>query len=330
MSTGCCNICSDSTGCGCCMDMDHYKEIELAGIIPNSQRHCTDIPCCLLLIIIILIEIYIIIYSKSQGANSHLITDGYDYNLNMCELVVWPSLSEYKIRICIPENNSCDDFTKNNEKMIYYYESKKFLNSYCIPTNLDKLIGSDVETNFDSFQQIIERALFDLDITKYLILSISILSIILSFIYIKIIAFIGRFLVFLTATIIIVGGAVLAGFLMDNGIEDLSHQETKTLGISILKSIVFVKINLYSHRKHKKLCFLCCIHSGQAQIILSIIIMVILIILLFIIYFERKNVKIVIEMLRESSNAINQMPKTLCTPIYFSILILIFFFFYGH
>lgn len=62
---------------------------------------------------------------------------------------------------------------------------------------------------------------------------------------------------------------------------------------------------------------------GQWQVGLGSALIVILIILVLIIWFERKNVKIVIEMLRESSHALSQLPLTLCAPIYFSVFALV-------
>ena len=219
MGTTCCNVFSDSTGLGCCMDMDAYKQVDLAEIVPNENRHCTDVPCCLVFIAAILMEIIIAITSYQSGANPHLITDGYDYNLNMCELVVWPSLSEYNIRICIDENSQCNSFTNdtNNDLMINKYPSKQFLYSYCIPSNINEFTGTDVEENFDSVGQTLEHALIDLNTAKWLVIIISFIGVILSFIYIKIIAFIGRFLVWSTAILIIVGGGVLSYFLISSG-----------------------------------------------------------------------------------------------------------------
>ena len=201
------------------MDMDAYKQIELAEIVPDSNRHCTDVPCCLVFIAAILMEVIIAISSWQSGANPHLITDGYDYELNMCELVVWPSLDEYNIRICIPEDMSCQSFTNNpnNEKMIDVYSSKQFLYSYCIPQDMNEVTGTDVEENFDSVQQTLEHALIDLDTAKWCVIIISFVAVILSFIYIKIIAYVGRFLIWFTALLIIVGGGVLSYYLISSG-----------------------------------------------------------------------------------------------------------------
>ena len=65
---------------------------------------------------------------------------------------------------------------------------------------------------------------------------------------------------------------------------------------------------------------------GEWQIGIGCALAVILFILLLIIWFERKNVEITVEMLREASHALTQLPFTLCTPIYFSIVALIFTF----
>ena len=68
---------------------------------------------------------------------------------------------------------------------------------------------------------------------------------------------------------------------------------------------------------------------GQWQVGIGCVLIFILIVLVLIIWFERKNVEIVIEMLRESSHALTQLPLTLCTPIYFSIFALIVTFAWG-
>ena len=104
-----------------------------------------------------------------------------------------------------------------NPQMIDNYPSKQFLNSYCIPSDLNELTGTELETNFDSTGQSIERAFADLNTAKWLVITLSFIAVILSFIYIKIVAYVGRFLVWFTALIIIGGGALLAYYLIDKG-----------------------------------------------------------------------------------------------------------------
>eukprot|EP01084_Bolivina_argentea_P210807 358697_1 len=65
---------------------------------------------------------------------------------------------------------------------------------------------------------------------------------------------------------------------------------------------------------------------GHWQIGLACAIIIIVIILILIIFFERKNIEIVVQMLKEASHALTQLPLTLCTPIYFSIVALTFTF----
>eukprot|EP01084_Bolivina_argentea_P044495 81872_1 len=295
----CCNVFADESGLCCCMDMDRYKQVELDKVVPNSQRHCTDVPCCCIVIVALILEIWIAVVAYEEGANPHLMTDGYDYELEMCELVVWPSLSEYKIRICIDENASCNDITNdaNNPYMIDNYPSKQFVNSYCLPTDLNELQGTEVEEKFHSYEQTWESAMVDLRTAKWLVIIMSFTAVILSFIYVKIIAYIGRFLVWFAALLLLGGGVVLSYFLISKGLEDMNHSETET--------------------------------SGKWQVSIGITISVIVFILVLIIWFERKNVKLVIEMLRESSHALSQLPFTLCAPIYFSILSLAYTFAWG-
>ena len=65
---------------------------------------------------------------------------------------------------------------------------------------------------------------------------------------------------------------------------------------------------------------------GQWQVGIGCVVAFVVVVLVLIIWFERKNVAIVIEMLKEASYALSQLPATLCTPIYFSIFALIFTF----
>ena len=81
----CFRTCSDYTGIGCCISEDDYKKRRLAEVVQNEDRHCTDLPCLLLLIVVFIIQIVLIAYADDNGADPNTLLHGYDYNGNWCD-----------------------------------------------------------------------------------------------------------------------------------------------------------------------------------------------------------------------------------------------------
>ncbi len=81
---------------------------------------------------------------------------------------------------------------------------KTVLNTYCLPTS-DYLKQNISNWQFDSSEQSFERSVSDLNTAKYLILISAFVAIIISFLYIHFISYLGRFLVWLSIIATFIG-----------------------------------------------------------------------------------------------------------------------------
>ena len=164
------------------------------------------------------------------------LTNGYDYNGTMCYsktnnnkgLTAYPWLdASQDVRICL---HDCSQTNVNNSirgGMIKSYTSKSFFNSYCLPKDES---STNVTLKFSEASQEYDRGIGDLDTAKWLILITAFTGIIISYIYLKLVACVGRCLIYLTIIIVFVGGVMVSILLLQHGFQDLKNEETKELG----------------------------------------------------------------------------------------------------
>eukprot|EP01083_Nonionella_stella_P233767 823316_1 len=253
---GCCDKFATSSGLCCFMSSEEYKHNPLAEVVQNDQRRCTDLPCCIILILSLISELVLILHASQHGASPRLLMHGYDARMTIipphtfssaqiCDssnkqgsYAIWPDLSYTNIRICAP---SCD-FTNDtlngplvNGPMQKLYESTSFMNAYCLPTG-----GEDIPGGFDTSSESYQRAVSDLQTAAWLIFIMAFVSVIISFIYLKLISLVGRFLIVLTIVLVLCGGIMLSWLLIQNGIDDMKADETNTIGeMELICGIVF-------------------------------------------------------------------------------------------
>ena len=180
--------------------------------------------------------------NDSNGAKPELLWRGYDYNGNLCKegtgsgsLTAWPALNHHEIKpspinlmICV---DSCAETTRsaNNSLMAGgdYYGSQSFLSSYCIPKHPSNFSSY---SSFTSNQEEFERAVADMDTAKWLMVVSSLSGIACSFLYLRLVACIGRMLMWLTMLVTVTGGMMLSALLIQRGGEDLNDPENEDLG----------------------------------------------------------------------------------------------------
>ncbi len=131
----CCDIVGYWSGLKCCCC--HYKRPKHQLYIePNENRHCTDVPCLLLLILTLAVDLAIIVTAIDigdprwflvfvsslhvpvmyVGAQYRLVYYS-DYNGTICapgedkgEFAAWPDIRLYDVRICVQHcNDTVDD-----------------------------------------------------------------------------------------------------------------------------------------------------------------------------------------------------------------------------
>eukprot|EP01083_Nonionella_stella_P053656 141843_1 len=301
---GCCEKNSNRIGVCCFMDEDAFKHKPLAEVVQNSDRQCTDVPCCLGLLAAFISQFVLIGYAMGQGANPSLLMRGYDFRGNLCEpgyedgaITAWPALAHSEIKplptnlmICV---DSCTQTTKQGDSPLMvggdYYSSYTFLNEWCIPSNPSNFSSY---SHFSSSQAEYERAVADISITKWLILASSFVGIVLAFIYLRLVACVGRLLIWLTILVVSVGGIMLAVLLLQTGIKDSESASTDDM--------------------------------GKVEIILGGVLLLIVVMIWLSLWFIRKRIKSAIEMLHEASHCINDMKSTLIFPCIYSLVGLIY------
>ena len=167
------------------------------------------------------------------------------------------------------------------------YTSTAFMDAYCLPTG-----AVDIPSSFDSSTESYQRAISDLQTAVWLIFIMSFVSILISFIYLKMISFIGRLLIMFTIICVLVGGILLSFLLIQNGLKAMKNDETKTI--------------------------------GEAELGTGIGFSVLLVCLVLALWFMRRNIELVIEMLNEASHAIRDMKFTLIFPIFVCFMAIAF------
>ena len=162
------------------------------------------------------------------------------------------------------------------------YESVSFMASYCLPST-DTLPDS-----FDTGSESYSRAIGDLQTAGWLIFIMSLVSILVSFLYLKIISIAGRLLIVMTILTVLVGGITSSWLLIEGGIDNMDNSETETV--------------------------------GKVELVIGIVLAVLGVVFILALWFMRRNIELVIEMLNEASYAIRDRKWTLMFPIAVSFI----------
>eukprot|EP01084_Bolivina_argentea_P135149 238207_1 len=300
---GCCTKFATTTGLCCFMSENSYKHQPLTEVVQNDKRRCTDLPCCCILLLALISEIFLISYSTQNGADPQLLMHGYDsriFNSSSSKPLIcnnnnpngaysiWPDLEYSNIRICQP---SCSDtFDINNKLMIGIpYPSISFMNAFCLPNyNYHNISSKTLPDSFSNSSEAYQRAISDLQTAAYLILIMSFVAILISYIYLKIIGCIGRMLIIFTIITVIIGGGALSWLLITDGHQRMNTEETEYWG----------KIEFFS----------------------GIILGVMLFFFVLALWFLRKNIELIVKMMNEASHAIRDIKSTLIFPIFMAII----------
>ena len=114
---------------------------------------------------------------------------------------------------------------------VIYYPSKAFMNAYCLPDYGDiNITDGNLPDSFTNSAEAWQRAVSDLQTSAYLILIMSFVAILISFMYLKIIGCVGRMLIIFTILLVIVGGTSLCWLLITDGHDRMSNDETEDWG----------------------------------------------------------------------------------------------------
>ena len=239
---GCCDTFATATGLCCFMSEDSYKHNPLTEVVQNDGRTCTDLPCCFILLFAIIAEIALAIYAATNGAEPRLLMHGYDSRITsnsssavptICDdglYTIWPDLYYTDIRVC---QSSCSStFDSNNDIIVgTKYPSTTFMDSYCLPDYTYPNISSlDLPSSFVSSAESYQRAISDLSTAAYLILIMSFVAILVSYVYLKIIGCVGRMLIIFTIFVVLVGGVSLCWLLISDGQQRMKDEETERYG----------------------------------------------------------------------------------------------------
>ena len=109
------------------------------------------------------------------------------------------------------------------------YPSTGFLGAYCLPDYSYANISSlDLPDSFTDTAEAYQRAISDLQTAAYLILILSFVAIVISYVYLKVIGLVGRMLIYFTILLVLVGGTSLCWLLISDGNERMQNQETET------------------------------------------------------------------------------------------------------
>ena len=244
----CCRICSDWSGIGCCISEDDFKKQPLAEVVQNDKRHCTDLPCLLLMIVVFAIQIILIIYAAEEGADPSTLLHGYDWQGKWCDddnsdgsLNAWVDLDEsFKFRICV---SKCSE-TESDTRIANPYESEEFLDAYCIPKDTDDFEKFE---SFGDYSEEIQRGISDIDTAKWMILISAFIALFFGFGYLTIIEYVGGVIIWLTIIAFFIGGILAAVFLIEDGIDNYdsdSSSDTARWELGLFTLIIFFLLPL--------------------------------------------------------------------------------------
>ncbi|ETO26144.1 hypothetical protein RFI_10989 [Reticulomyxa filosa] len=168
------------------------------------------------------------------------------------------------------------------------------MRSWCVPE--ESYLSHNVSSYaFNSNTETLDRAIGDLDTAKWLLFASAFIAIVISFIYIKFISYLGRCLVILSIIGTFVGGVFVGLWLIKDGSNNMDSDETK--------------------------------NTGRAEIALGVIVFVLLFCFFLALFWMRSVcfypfllIELAFSMLNEASRAVRDMPTTVLFPVLYSFV----------
>lgn len=218
----------------------------------NDDRSCTDIPMLLLYIGWCAAVLIIMGVAIGRGGNVMNIIYGTDYNGNQCTssapLIAFPCLGcpmsgtvnvAYTARICVKDCNA----TNSDPRMAFgmTYTSKQYL-QFCLPVVGVAFVNATVQSSdeFSSVSGAATRAIGDLYTAYGLILGSAFLALVLALLYSKLIQVAAGLLVWLSLICILFGGLFasytcmqMASMAMTDGTDPMRVKAMQGVGITI-------------------------------------------------------------------------------------------------
>jgi len=179
----CCGIFGRWSGLQCCCCAFNNDRPFLS---VNKDRHCTDIPCCLLFVLTLIVQLALVLYAVSTlEADPRWLIYYADYNGTLCapgeygdtagNYAAWPDIRIYDVRICVEH---CNDTVSDSrvvtpswdsdidasvgiypngtefEVDVSGYESINVFDAYCIPNPayIADITSTVLDADYSEFQ----------------------------------------------------------------------------------------------------------------------------------------------------------------------------------
>lgn len=250
----------------------------------DHDRHCTDLLALLLFLVLWVAAVALLVIANGRGGDPLKIIHGVSVEGEICGIdnnekyVAWPSTTDPNVRVCVDSCAETANWTGG-----FAYKSEAFL-FYCLPVTQN----NSATTAFNSGEAHFSRMLSDLYTARFLLLASLFCSLLLSFVYTKLIERCGRCLVWGFIVLLFAAGAGTSFyFLKEAYVSDTTNKDVETL-----RTI------------------------GWVALVATVIFFIIVVAL-------RKRINLALEVVREAAEALIQMPCLVAMPIFpfFSVTI---------
>lgn len=276
---------------GCCGDA---KVVGIAKIATKRQRCCTDILFLLAFWAAFGFLILIMVLAGKAGGDYKKQLTGVEINgQDFCGLgtysdkpyTVWPNPLVSGITICASDCSVTTACT--NTKMVYFYPSKPLMGKFCIPDVkfiADLVASSGKSSALDDINAVVQRAIGDLMATLPILGGSSGFAIVISYFFMFLLTGCAGCIVYLAIALLLAAGGAL-GYLLyyygTNGASTASMTASET----------------------------------QACLYAAYVVWAIFGIIFLILFFLRNRIKIAVEVIKESADAVGDMKFLVFFPI---------------
>ncbi|CEO98960.1 Choline transporter-like protein [Plasmodiophora brassicae] len=265
----------------------------------KKKRGCTDVPFLLLFIAFWAVVVIMLQSASSMGADPKRLIRGVDWNGNICgvspgytdtPLAAWPMIPVSpdleKVKVCVADCSQTQTdavFRGPVYQKLHGYSSQKFL-YYCMPELTGNLSALTL-AGFGTEAQSATAAIGDLLTTANVIGISAGVAVLLSFFYLWFCKRMAGVLIWSSILVVLVGGFLIGyGFLLQakqaNASPDASSDPQKAQVLQYISYAVFAVTLLY----------------------------------LIVIIALRKRIKIAVEVVKEASKAVGDMPMMISVP----------------
>lgn len=281
-----------------------------ADLVPASERSCTDVLFLLFFLASFGGVVFVYEDARSKGADARRILKPTDFEGRLCgstglggrDLAAWPDpIGAPLFRVCVADCNETEDATR----FVYPTPSVNFIGLYCLPVpfTTETLLDTGAVVNdtvgtpevFSDAKEAAQRAMADIEVTLEIIAASPAVAVVVAFLWLFLVRLAAGFVIWSSVLLTAAG----AGFLGYTLLEQAEEYESGTAEVDDNRA-KYARITGY-------------VFIGLAALFLVMV------------FALRKRIRIAIEVIKEASRAVVDMPCVMCVPLMPTVLVVGYF-----